>query len=67
MIAESLLCIIFHFILLLVLTLFLSIKSLSIWEKPILEWVHFSLKSLGIFWMIYYFFPAHRRFTGTNL
>lgn len=55
----------FSFILLLVLTLFFIDKIFILFGKsPILEWVHFSLKSLGIFWMIYYFFPAHRRFYG---
>jgi hypothetical protein len=55
----------FSFLLLLVLTLFYTDKIFPLFEKnQVMEWAHFSLKSLGIFWMIYYFFPAHRRFYG---
>lgn len=53
----------FSFLLLLILTLFFIDKILPLFGKSLtVEWIHFSLKSLGIFWMIYYFFPAHRRF-----
>lgn len=53
----------FSFLLLLTLTLFLIDKIILLFEPtPILDWIHFGIKSIGIFWMIYYFFPAHRRF-----
>lgn len=55
----------FSFLLLLILTLFFIDKLFPLLGKdPILKWTHFSIKSIGIFWMIYYFFPAHRRFYG---
>lgn len=55
----------FSFLLLLILTLFFVDKLFPLLGKdPILKWTHFSIKSIGIFWMIYYFFPAHRRFYG---
>tara|TARA_R110000868_G_scaffold177059_2_gene415311 strand:+ start:1119 stop:2204 length:1086 start_codon:yes stop_codon:yes gene_type:complete len=53
----------FSFLLLLILTLFFIDKLFLLFgENSILTWVHFGLKSTGIFWMLYYFFPAHRRF-----
>lgn len=55
----------FSFLLLLILILFFVDKLFPLLGKdPILKWTHFSLKSIGVFWMIYYFFPAHRRFYG---
>jgi hypothetical protein len=55
----------FSFLLLLILTLFFMNKLFLLFgNTPVLDWVHFSLKSIGTFWMIYYFFPAHRRFYG---
>ena len=36
-------------------------------RTPILEWIHFSIKAVGTFWMIYYFFPAHHRFYGEKI
>jgi hypothetical protein len=58
----------FSFLLLLVLTLFLIDKIFPLFgNNPVTEWVHFSLKTLGIFWMTYYFFPAHRRFYGEKI
>jgi hypothetical protein len=58
----------FSFLLLLVLLLFFIDKIFPLFGKdPFIEWVHFSLKTLGIFWMIYYFFPAHRRFYGEKV
>jgi hypothetical protein len=63
MMIASLPALFFIFTFLLVLILFFIDKIFPLFgNNPILEWVHFSLKSLGIFWMIYYFFPAHRRF-----
>lgn len=53
----------FSFLLLLILTLFLAEKIMLLFDPtPVVEWVHFSIKSIGFFWMIYYFFPAHRRY-----
>ncbi|WP_367768959.1 DUF3667 domain-containing protein [Flavobacterium sp. WC2421] len=58
----------FSFLLLLILTLFFIDKLFLLFgENPILTWVHFGLKSIGIFWMLYYFFPAHRRFYGEKI
>jgi hypothetical protein len=51
----------FSFLLLIILTLFLTDKiTLLFTTTPVIEWIHFSIKSIGVFWMIYYFFPAHR-------
>ena len=53
----------FSFLLLLVLSLFLIDKMILLFDStPFLEWLHLGIKSIGVFWMIYYFFPAHRRF-----
>jgi hypothetical protein len=53
----------FSFLLLIILALFFINKFFnSLEENSILNWLHFSIKSIGIFWMLYYFFPAHRRF-----
>lgn len=53
----------FSFLLLLILILFFTDKIIPLFGKnPILTWVHFGIKSIGIFWMLYYFFPAHKRF-----
>lgn len=53
----------FSFLLLIILSLFFINKFFDSLEKNnIINWLHFSSKSIGIFWMLYYFFPAHRRF-----
>ncbi|WP_016988143.1 DUF3667 domain-containing protein [Flavobacterium sp. ACAM 123] len=58
----------FSFLLLLVLMLFFIDRAFSLFgENPFMKWVHFSLKTLGIIWMTYYFFPAHRRFYGEKI
>jgi hypothetical protein len=55
----------FSFLLLIILILFFTDKIFPLLGKtPAIDWANFSLKSLGIFWMIYYFFPAHHRFYG---
>ncbi|MFH4965380.1 DUF3667 domain-containing protein [Gaetbulibacter sp. M235] len=55
----------FSFILLLILILFFMDKLISLFGKtPLVNWINFSVKSAGIFWMIYYYFPAHRRLYG---
>ncbi|RIA09982.1 uncharacterized protein DUF3667 [Flavobacteriaceae bacterium MAR_2010_72] len=52
----------FSFILLLILILFFLNKLIPLLGNSLLvDWVNFSVKSAGIFWMIYYYFPAHRR------
>jgi hypothetical protein len=52
----------FSFILLLILILFFVNKLFTLFgENPIIDWINFGFKSVGIIWMIYYFFPAHRR------
>ncbi len=53
----------FSFLLLLILTIFLTDKIIYLFDStPIVEWIHLGINSIGYFWMIYYFFPAHRRF-----
>jgi hypothetical protein len=53
----------FSFLLLLILTLFLTDKIILLFDPtPVVDWIRFTIKSIGIFWMIYYFFPAHRRY-----
>lgn len=53
----------FSFLLLLVLLLFLIDKFILLFDPTqAIEWIHLGIKSIGVFWMIYYFFPAHRRF-----
>ncbi|MFG6686087.1 DUF3667 domain-containing protein [Mariniflexile sp. HNIBRBA6329] len=55
----------FSFLIIMLLVLFFIDKLkplLSI--SPVLGWIHFSLKTLGILFMFYYFFPAHRLFYG---
>ncbi len=55
----------FSFILLLILILFYLDKLIPLLGKtPFVDWINFSVKSAGIFWMIYYYFPAHRRLYG---
>ncbi|MGM5471078.1 DUF3667 domain-containing protein [Flavobacteriaceae bacterium LMO-SS05] len=55
----------FSFILLLILILFFLDKFIALLgNAPWVDWANFSVKSAGIFWMIYYYFPAHRRLYG---
>ncbi|CAM4032096.1 DUF3667 domain-containing protein [Flavobacterium sinopsychrotolerans] len=55
----------FSFLLLLILLLFFIDKLFSLSESSIsLSWIHLGIKSIGILWMFYYFFPAHRLFYG---
>ena len=59
----------FSFLLLVILLLFFINKLFLFFDDrtPILEWIHFSIKTVGTFWMIYYFFPAHYRFYGEKM
>lgn len=53
----------FSFLLLLILTLFFVDKLMLLFDPtPVVEWISFSIKLIGFFWMIYYFFRAHRRY-----
>ncbi|WP_320815026.1 DUF3667 domain-containing protein [Flavobacterium sp.] len=55
----------FSFLLLMILVLFFIDKLKPLLNiYPVLGWVHFSLKTFGYVFMMYYFFPAHRRFYG---
>ncbi|MFC4722101.1 DUF3667 domain-containing protein [Geojedonia litorea] len=55
----------FSFILLLILILFFVDEFIPLLGKnPFVDWINFSVKSVGIIWMIYYYFPAHRRLYG---
>ncbi|WP_225876841.1 hypothetical protein [Flavobacterium muglaense] len=55
----------FSFLLLVILSLFFIDKIFPlIGMDPALIWMHILLKIAGTIWMLYYFFPAHRRFYG---
>lgn len=55
----------FSFLLIMILVLFFIDKlKLLISITPALGWVHFILKTIGVLFMFYYFFPAHRLFYG---
>ena len=55
----------FSFLLLITLALFFSNKFFhSLEENTLFNWLHFATQSIGFLWMLYYFFPAHRRFYG---
>lgn len=55
----------FSFLLIMILVIFFIDKLKPLLSmSPVLGWVHFSLKTLGILFMFYYFFPAHRLFYG---
>lgn len=52
----------FSFLLLVILVLFFIDKLYPLIEySPFVDWVYLILKAAGILWMLYYFFPAHRR------
>lgn len=52
----------FSFLLLINLVLFFVDKIYPLLEPtPIVEWTYLVLHTAGVFWMVYYFFPAHRR------
>jgi hypothetical protein len=52
----------FSFLLLMILLLFFIDKLFALSESPVFGWINLIVKSIGIFWMLFYFFPAHRRF-----
>ncbi len=55
----------FSFLLLLILILFFIDKMIPLLgNSPFVDWVKFGFKSVGVLWMIYYYFPAHRRLYG---
>ena len=56
----------FSFLLLMILLLFFIDKLFALSDWPVLGWIHLIIKSTGIFWMLFYFFPAHRRFYGES-
>jgi hypothetical protein len=52
----------FSFLLLVNLLLFYIDKIYPLLEPtPFVEWAYLILRSAGVLWMVYYFFPAHRR------
>ena len=58
----------FSFLLLLSLFLICLNRLLPLLGKPpYTDWINFVLQSAGIFWMIYYYFPAHRRLYGLTV
>ena len=55
----------FSFLLLLILILFFIDKMIPLLgNSPFVDWAKFGFKSVGVLWMIYYYFPAHRRLYG---
>ena len=56
----------FSFLLLMILLLFFIDKLFSLSDSPILEWINLIIQSIGLLWMVIYFFPAHRRFYGES-
>ncbi|MBK5209373.1 MAG: DUF3667 domain-containing protein [Flavobacteriaceae bacterium] len=56
----------FSFLLLMILLLFFIDKLFALSDWPVLGWLHLMIKLTGIFWMFFYFFPAHRRFYGES-
>jgi hypothetical protein len=56
----------FSFLLLVILILFFIDKLFALSDWPVLGWVHLIIKVIGILWMLFYFFPAHRRFYGES-
>jgi hypothetical protein len=57
----------FSFLLLFLLLLFFTDKLFALFDNlPVLGWLHLGIKSIGILWMGYYFFPAHRLFYGES-
>lgn len=55
----------FSFLLLVILILFFIDKMIPLLgNSPFVDWVKFGFKSIGVSWMIYYYFPAHRRLYG---
>jgi hypothetical protein len=58
----------FSFLMLIILVLFFIDKLQPLMATySALEWVHFSVKYIGIAWILYYFFPAHRLYYGDKL
>jgi len=56
----------FSFLLLMILLLFFIDKLFSLSDSPILGWINLIIQSIGLIWMVIYFFPAHRRFYGES-
>ncbi|WP_372769239.1 DUF3667 domain-containing protein [Lutibacter sp.] len=56
----------FSFLLLVILILFFIDKLFALSDWPVLGWVHLIIKVIGVLWMLFYFFPAHRRFYGES-
>ena len=55
----------FSFLLLIYLILFLSTETLSLFgESGVISFIIGTFNFIGYSWMVYYFFPAHRRFYG---
>ena len=52
----------FSFLLIMILLLFFTDKLFGLFDAPVFGWLNLIIKSCGIFWMLFYFFPAHRRF-----
>ncbi|MDO9276347.1 MAG: DUF3667 domain-containing protein [Lutibacter sp.] len=56
----------FSFLLLMILLLFFIDKLFALSDWRVLGWLNLIIQSAGIFWMVIYFFPAHRRFYGES-
>ncbi|MDF1517811.1 MAG: DUF3667 domain-containing protein [Lutibacter sp.] len=56
----------FSFLLLMILLLFFIDKLFTLIDSPFLGWINLIIQSIGLLWMVIYFFPAHRRFYGES-
>ena len=56
----------FSFLLLMILLLFFIDKLFALSASPILGWINLIIQTVGLLWMVIYFFPAHRRFYGES-
>ncbi|WP_413997856.1 DUF3667 domain-containing protein [Flavobacterium sp. W1B] len=57
----------FSFLLLIILILFLTDKTISLFKtSTLLNFIHGFIYFIGFSWMFYYFFPAHHRFYGES-
>ncbi|MDP3358878.1 MAG: DUF3667 domain-containing protein [Lutibacter sp.] len=56
----------FSFLLLMILLLFFIDKIFALSASPIFGWINLIVQSAGLIWMVFYFFPAHRRFYGES-
>jgi len=49
-----------------ILLLFFIDKLFNLSASPVSGWINLNIQSTGLIWMVFYFFPAHRRFYGES-